>query len=294
MKDEKVEGLVLKNYGGFYYVQDSQKEVYECKLRGKVKSQVLSGDRVRFTSLGNQRGILESVLPRRNELVRPRVANADVLLIVMANDRPAPSLVLLDSLLVNAYYNDLNPYIVINKKDLAEDSRAAMIAEYYSHTGFHLIRTSVHTGSGIDDLRTAIDERIAVMAGPSGSGKSSLLNSLITDADIKTQEVSNKIGRGRHTTRHVQLFPLDSGGWIADTPGFSVLDVPAMESRKLADFYPDFQDYTCNCRFGDCLHYRETDCGVKDAVADGHIAEFRYKNYTNMLEELLQNERCYS
>lgn len=294
MKDEKVEGLVLKNYGGFYYVQDSQKEVYECKLRGKVKKQVLSGDRVIFTSLGNQRGILESILPRRNELLRPRVANADLLLIVMANDKPAPSLVLLDSLLVNAYFNNLTPYIIINKNDLPEDPRAAMIGQYYPGSGFNVIHTSVHTGCGSTDLRDAIKGRIAVMAGPSGSGKSSLLNSLVAGAGIKTQEVSNKIGRGRHTTRHVELYPLGTGGWIADTPGFSVLNVPDMESRRLADYYPDFQDHTSNCRFGDCLHYREIDCGVKDAVAAGRIAQFRYNNYISMLEELIQNERCYS
>ncbi|MGS0764646.1 ribosome small subunit-dependent GTPase A [Syntrophomonas curvata] len=294
MKDERVGGLVLKNYGGFYYVQDSQKVVYECKLRGKVKKQVLSGDRVLITSLGNQCGILESILPRRNELVRPRVANADLLLIVMANDKPAPSLVLLDGLLVNAYFNNLIPYIIINKKDLPEDSRAAMIGQYYPRSGFNVIRTSVHTGCGIDELRAVIKERIAVMAGPSGSGKSSLLNSLVAGAGIRTQEVSNKIGRGRHTTRHVELYPLGSGGWIADTPGFSVLNTPDMESHRLADYYPDFQNYTCGCKFGDCLHYRETDCGVKDAVTDGRVAQFRYQNYIAILEKLIQNERCYS
>jgi ribosome biogenesis GTPase len=288
MKDEKVGGLVLKNYGGFYYVQDSRKEIYECQLRGKVKKQVLSGDRVLITLLDNRRGILESILPRRNELVRPRVANADLLLIVMAHDKPAPSLFLLDSLLVNAYFNDLTPYIIINKKDLPEDSRAAMIGQYYPRSGFNLIRTSVPAGYGIDELREAIKERIAVMAGPSGSGKSSLLNSLVADAGSKTQEVSNKIGRGRHTTRHVELYPLGSGGWIADTPGFSVLNTPAMESQRLADYYPDFQNYTCACRFGNCLHYRETDCGVKDAVADGRIAQFRYQNYITMLEKLIR------
>lgn len=294
MADDRVEGLVLKNYGGFYYVQDSRKEVYECKLRGKVKKQVLSGDRVLFTTLEHQRGILEMILPRQNELLRPRVANVDLLLIVMANDKPAPSLVLLDSLLVNAYYNNLTPYIVLNKQDLQEDSRAAMIGQYYPRNGFNLIRTSVHTGSGSDDLKEAIKGRIAVLAGPSGSGKSSLLNSLVAGAGIKTQEVSNKIGRGRHTTRHVELYPLGSGGWIADTPGFSVLNTPDMESRRLADYYPDFQNYIGACRFGDCLHYRENECGVKDAVANGLIAQFRYQNYVTMLEELIQNERCYS
>jgi len=294
MANDKVEGLVLKNYGGFYYVQDSEKNIYECKLRGKIKQQVISGDKVIFTPLENGKGILESILPRDNELLRPRVANVDLLLIVMANDKPSPSLMLLDRLLVNAYYHKLTPYIILNKNDLEEDSRAAMIRQYYPKAGFNLINTSVHTQYGINNVKQVIINRIAVMAGPSGSGKSSLLNCLVEGAKIKTQEVSRKIGRGRHTTRHVELYPIASGGWIADTPGFSVLDVPDIESSKLADYYPDFREYTNNCKFTNCLHYREKECGLKKAVADGYIAQFRYDNYLAILKELIQNERCYS
>jgi ribosome biogenesis GTPase len=293
MADSGVEGLVLKNYGGFYYVQDSNKKVYECKLRGKLKQQVLSGDKVIFTPLEYQRGILEKILPRKNELIRPRIANADLLLIVMANDKPAPSLFLLDGLLLNAYYNNLTPYIILNKMDLQGDEKATMLSRYYLRAGFNFIRCSVHSNQGIDVIEDVIKDRIAVLAGPSGTGKSSLLNRLVAGASIRTQEVSNKIGRGKHTTRHVELYPLVSGGWLADTPGFSVLDVPAVDSQRLADYYPDFQEFTNGCRFSDCLHYREKDCTVKQAVASGNIAEFRYQNYVTMLEQLLQNERCY-
>jgi len=293
MTNGGVEGLVLKNYGGFYYVQDSNKDIYECKLRGKIKQAVLTGDKVLFTPLEHGRGILETISPRRNELQRPRIANADLLLIIMAHNQPAPSLALLDRLLVNASYKELTPYIILNKMDLPEDDNSSIITSYYPRKGFNLIKSSVRNNIGIDSIKEAISNRIAVLAGPSGTGKSSLLNLLVEGAGIKTQDVSKKIGRGRHTTRHVELYPLSNGGWIADTPGFSVLDPPDMESRDLASHFPEFYDFSNECRFNDCLHYGEKDCAVKEAVKDKVIAEFRYSNYIIMLEELIKNERCY-
>lgn len=293
MTNGGVEGLVLKNYGGFYYVQDSSHDIYECKLRGKIKQAVLTGDKVLFTPLEQGRGILETIQPRRNELQRPRIANVDLLLTIMAHNQPAPSLALLDRLLVNASYKELTPYIILNKMDLPEDDNSSIITSYYPRMGFNLIKSSVRNNIGIDSIKEAISNRIAVLAGPSGTGKSSLLNLLIEGAGIKTQDVSRKIGRGRHTTRHVELYPLSSGGWIADTPGFSVLDPPDMESRYLASLFPEFYDFSNECRFNDCLHYGEKDCAVKEAVKDKVIAEFRYNNYVIMLEELIKNERCY-
>ena len=293
MTNGGVEGLVLKNYGGFYYVQDAKLDIYECKLRGKIKQAVLTGDKVLFTPLEHGRGILETISPRRNELQRPRIANADLLLIIMAHNQPAPSLALLDRLLVNASYKELTPYIILNKMDLPEDDNSSIITSYYPRKGFNLIKSSVRNNIGIDSIKEAISNRIAVLAGPSGTGKSSLLNLLVEGAGIKTQDVSKKIGRGRHTTRHVELYPLSNGGWIADTPGFSVLDPPDMESRDLASHFPEFYDFSNECRFNDCLHYGEKDCAVKEAVKDKVIAEFRYSNYIIMLEELIKNERCY-
>ena len=293
MTNGGVEGLVLKNYGGFYYVQDAKLDIYECKLRGKIKQAVLTGDKVLFTPLEQGRGILETISRRRNELQRPRIANADLLLIIMAHNQPAPSLALLDRLLVNASYKELTPYIILNKMDLPEDENASIITSYYPRKGFNLIKSSVRNNIGIDSIKEAIANHIAVLAGPSGTGKSSLLNLLAEGVGIKTQDVSKKIGRGRHTTRHVELYPLRNGGLIADTPGFGVLDPPDMESRQLASHFPEIYDFSKQCRFGDCLHYGEKDCAVKEAVKENIIAEFRYRSYLTLLDELIKNERCY-
>lgn len=292
MPEEKVEGLVVKTYGGFYYVQDHQGNNYACRLRGKIKGSVLAGDHAVITVLDRQEGILEQVLPRENELYRPRVANVSLLIIVMSVSHPVPSLILLDRLLFMAAYHRVQPCIVLNKCDLPDSETAEKLDGYYARAGFQLVKTSAVTGEGMEKLREIIAGNVTVLAGPSGTGKSSLLNHL-TGADMKTQEVSRKISRGRHTTRHVELFPLLSGGWMADTPGFSVIDLPSIESRELAGYWPDFSVFMDRCRFDNCLHYREQECGIKEACLEGRIADFRYQNYVTILEEVRQNERCY-
>lgn len=293
MTGTELEGLVLKNYSGFFYVQDAGKNVYECKLRGKIKERILSGDRVMFTCREEGQGILEKRLPRQNELYRPRIANVSAVLIIMAVNQPVPSLMLLDRLLFLASYNKLIPQIVLNKCDLSWDEKAKVINDYYPQNGFNLIVASAKEGLGVEALKQAIRGEIAVLAGPSGVGKSSLLNSLGGGRTAATQEVSHKIGRGKHTTRHVELYPLDSGGWIADTPGFSVLDMPPLKREELGDYFPDFALFREQCKYSNCLHYRETECGVKMAVAEKCIVESRYNNYLAMLEEVMKNERCY-
>ncbi|MEN6349005.1 MAG: ribosome small subunit-dependent GTPase A [Syntrophomonas sp.] len=293
MTEKQVEGLVLKKFSGFYYVQDGEQNIFECKLRGKIKIPVLSGDRVAFTPLEQGRGILEEIRPRDSEMYRPRIANVNTVLIVMACSRPEPSLQLLDRLLFFAFYNHLTPYILLNKCDLNAEHNTILIQDYYPSAGFNVIKTSATAETGLAELKQVIKGKIAVFAGPSGTGKSSLLNALSRSLQLKTQEVSNKIGRGRHTTRHVELYPLNTGGWVADTPGFSVLDMPSLKSPELAGFFPDFTSHAGKCRFRNCLHYKETDCEIKRMVADGTIAEFRYRNYISMLEELIANERCY-
>ncbi|MBP1760648.1 MAG: Ribosome small subunit biosis RbfA-release protein RsgA [Firmicutes bacterium] len=287
------QGLVLKNYSGFYYVQDSDTQIIECRTRGKLKERILSGDRVIFTPLEDNKGILEQVLPRQNEMYRPRVANVSIVLIVIAYDRPLPSLTLLDRLLLLAQYSRLQPIIVLNKSDLPLNQAVKDILDYYPRAKFPLLKVSARYNQGTEELRNAINGEIAVLAGPSGVGKSSILNLLTNRETAPTQEVSNKIGRGRHTTRHVELYPLDNNGWLVDTPGFSVLDLPRMRREELPGLFRDFAAYAEECKFADCLHYKENECGVKNAVEKNEILNSRYENYLSMLAEVMENERCY-
>lgn len=293
MTDHESIGLVLKNYSGFYYVQTSDGHLYECKTRGKLKQQVVSGDWVTFTRLDDGRGILESIQPRKSLLYRPKIANVTMVLIVMAVAKPSPSITLLDRLLLLASLQQLTPCIILNKCDLEPDPKAVMIEEYYPQAGFSVVSISAKQQHNMEEIRQLLRGQIAVLAGPSGVGKTSLINALSDNQLLKTQEVSSKIGRGRHTTRHVELFTIGNNGWIADTPGFSVLDLPAIKSTQLANHYPDFAFFSQECRFGDCLHFRETDCGVKTAVDKGVIPQFRYNNYIQLLEEVMEKEKCY-
>jgi len=292
MSAVQVQGLILKNYAGFYYVQDQKLDVYECKVRGKLKEKLLSGDRVQFTILEAGKGIIETVLTRENQLYRPKVANVSLVLIVMAYDRPKPSLSLLDRLLVLSEFSRLTPCIVLNKCDLQPTREVDDILSYYPRAGFPVIPISAANQTGVEQLRERIKGEIAVLAGPSGSGKSTIMNTL-TSRNMPTQEVSQKIGRGRHTTRHVELYPMEVGAWLVDTPGFSVLDLPRMRREELTRHFPDFTAYNDSCKFSDCLHLKETECGVKEAVREQRILASRYENYLTMLEEVMESERCY-
>jgi len=294
MTRTQAEGIVLRNYGGFYYVQNGESGIHECRLRGKIRDRVLTGDRVRVTLLEAGKGVVEEILPRRSELRRPPVANVDMVLIVMSFDKPTPDLALLDRLLVLADYQEITPCIVLNKSDIAPTTRAECIMDYYPRVGYRLVNTSAKKREGIEELARVLTGRVAVLAGPSGAGKSSLLNALLPELSLATREVSRKIGRGRHTTRHVELFYLDSGGWIADTPGFSILDLPPMKRQELARHFIEFEEPARWCRFNDCLHDQERECGVKEAVDRGEIATFRYHHYLSFLVEVKENERCYN
>ncbi|AVX20325.1 MAG: ribosome small subunit-dependent GTPase A [Bacillota bacterium] len=285
-------GIVLKGIGGYYYVRVGD-TVYECRLRGKfrkLQQTALVGDEVKITSLNREQGVIEEILPRRNALIRPPIANVDQALLVFAAANPDPNRLLIDRLLVQVSAEGIHPLLVINKGDLDPEG-AQRLTALYRAAGFTTLITSAVTGQGLPELKQHLATRVSVICGPSGAGKSSLINALAPGLSLKTGEVSDKIGRGRHTTRHVELLTVGEG-WLADTPGFSSLSLHNVNSKELAHFYPDFLPYM-QCRFPGCMHRAEPDCGVRLAVEQGLIDQTRYHNYLELLEEVLEQERRY-
>jgi ribosome biogenesis GTPase len=292
------EGIITKGYSGFYYVWDGN-SLWECSLRGKfrVKKQTfLPGDRVIMTILDEDRkkAVIEQVLPRKTELVRPTVANVDQAVIVTALANPEPDFWLLDRLLVMVQYNLVVPILCFNKCDMVSPDEAQRVKEVYEKAGFPSILASAKKGWGLDQLKEVLQDKISVFAGPSGVGKSSLLNALEAGLSLKTGAISEKMRRGKHTTRHVELIHLSSGGFIADTPGFSSIYLPKeLKREELIKYYPDFFEYQQLCRFTTCLHRDEPQCAVKEAVALGNLDKMRYERYIGILEEVIEQERRY-
>lgn len=290
-----LQGVVVKTYSSFWYV-DIDGELWECRLRGKfrlTKQNVLAGDRVKVKETGKHKGVIEEVLPRTTQLERPPVANVDQVIIVLACAEPDPQPELLERIIVQAEVAGLQPVVCFNKTDLVDSAKVESLAETYRSVGYRVICTSTKIGSGIDELRQALKGHVTVLAGPSGSGKSSLLNAAHPGFKLKTGKVSDKIGRGRHTTRFAELLEIEPGTMVVDSPGFSSLYLPEMDKQHLAEMFPEFRDYLEGCRFNGCLHKSEPDCAVKQGVKDGVISESRYNNYLLFLEELIGRERRY-
>ncbi|MBC7348051.1 MAG: ribosome small subunit-dependent GTPase A [Clostridia bacterium] len=288
-----LEGILLRGRGGFYDVQ-SNGDIWRCTLRGKHRwfgREILPGDRVRFQPLPGQQGTIEEVLPRQTRLVRPAVANVRQVIVVMSLALPPVNWLLLDRLLVTAEAAGVAPVIVFNKVDLVTD--AGPLVPLYRDLGYSVMLTSAVTLVGIEQLRHALQHNISVFAGPSGVGKSSLLNAVQPGLRLKTAAVSEKIARGRHTTRHVELLPLPGGALVADTPGFTQLTLPAMKREELAYFFPEMAARASGCRFTNCLHQAEPGCAVRQAVEAGEINRQRYAHYLEFLEEVMQAERRY-
>lgn len=287
------EGIILKGYSGFYYVL-SEGTVYDCALRGRHKltrETFLPGDRVRISTDGASRGTIEEVLPRKNRLIRPPVANVSLIAVVLSLTHPRPELPLLDRILVLAEQEQIRPLIIWSKVDVGEPGEARELTDEYRHTGYRFLMTSARTGEGLEELRQELTGETTVFAGQSGVGKTSLMNRLLPEVDLKTGSVGGK-GRGRHTTRHIELFPF-AGGYLADTPGFNRLYLPAMEPAGLQHCFPEFAPHLGDCRFASCMHRREPDCRVKEAVEEGRIGRRRYENYLYLLQELEEKEKAY-
>lgn len=288
------QGIIIKGIGGFYYVKVDDK-IVECRARGvfrKKKITPLVGDRVeiRLSSEDNT-GYIEKIFERETELIRPPVANVNHVVIVFAVKNPNPNLWLLDRFLLLALHQKLDITICFNKIDLVEKEELDYFTGIYKKTGHKVITTSKITGEGIEELKEALKDKITVFAGPSGVGKSTLLNKIQPNLKLKTGEVSEKTKRGKHTTRIAELLELEFGGWVVDTPGFSSLDIEFLDIEDLQYYFREINRYSDNCKFTGCRHYKEPDCGVKEAVKSGEIHESRYENYLRFLDELKNSRR---
>ncbi len=281
------EGVIIKGIGGFYYVLSGD-NVYECKARGifrKEKITPLAGDNVEFEEK-NGKGSIVRILSRKNFLIRPPVANVDRLVIVIAASAPEPNTVLIDKMLIQAMQNGIEAVICINKSELASRDD---IEEAYSAAGYTVICVSAEKRENLSALHELTRGRITAFAGASGVGKSSLLNAL-TGAGMETGELSEKILRGKNTTRHVELIPIENG-FVFDTPGFTSFEIGKIEPQELYKFYPEIEKYSGMCRYRDCAHTREqTDCAVKDALEDGKISKIRYDSYCELYKLLKENK----
>lgn len=291
-----LQGIVVKSISSFYTV-DTPVGRYVCKARGifkKDKTLLLVGDKVeiRVTDEEEKEGIIEELFPRTNLLVRPPIANVTKALLFFSIKDPEPNRSLIDRFIVLASEQNLEVSLCFSKTDLDEDGRLDALAQIYKGLGYPFFDISTYEGRNIQELKNDLKGHITVIAGPSGAGKSSFINTLNEDFEIKTGKVSEKIGRGRHTTRHTELLKIDEDSWIADTPGFSSLSLEHIPSKELKEYFVEFHDYDIDCKFGyDCIHDKEPDCRVREALEQGRIGAERYESYKQLLKEIQEQEK---
>lgn len=286
-----MQGKIIKGIGGFYYVDVAEHGLYECKAKGSFRNQKvkpLPGDNVTIDVLDEEKklGNITEIAERINELIRPAVANVDQALIEFAAAQPNPNLNLLDRFLLIMSRQQVKTVMCFNKIDIAEASMLDRLRLTYEKSGVPLVFVSTYTGEGMDQVRKLVEGKTTVFAGPSGVGKSSLLNELLPEANVKTGEISEKIKRGKHTTRHSELMKMQEDTYLIDTPGFSTLYLNSFEKDELKLYFAEFQPYEGHCRFLGCSHTHEPDCQVKHAVETGAISNIRYRNYVEFYEEL--------
>ena len=284
----KIDGIIIKGIGGFYYVEAADGIIYECKARGvfrKEKITPLAGDKVEISVDENNKNSIDKIYERRNMFKRPPIANVDKLVIVSSVCDPRPNLLIIDRLTAVAVYKNVEPIIVFTKNDLQS---ADEYIEIYKNAGFKTFAVSNETGEGIGEVKAVIENGVCVFTGNSGVGKSSLINRMYPDFALETGEISKKLGRGRHTTRHVELLKINNG-YIADTPGFSSLDFETndlIKKDELAFCFPDFSDYIDSCRFSTCAHVNDKGCRLIEAVNNGDVMRSRHESYVTMYNEV--------
>lgn len=284
----KIDGIIIKGIGGFYYVEAADGIIYECKARGvfrKEKITPLAGDKVEISVDENNKNSIDKIYERRNMFKRPPIANVDKLVIVSSVCDPRPNLLIIDRLTAVAVYKNVEPIIVFTKNDLQS---ADEYIEIYKNAGFKTFAVSNETGEGIGEIKAVIENGVFVFTGNSGVGKSSLINRMYPDFALETGEISKKLGRGRHTTRHVELLKINNG-YIADTPGFSSLDFETndlIKKDELAFCFPDFSDYIDSCKFSTCAHVNDKGCRLIEAVNNGDVMRSRHESYVTMYNEV--------
>ena len=291
-----MQGKIIKGIAGFYYIYAEDGNVYECKAKGifrKDNFKPLVCDNVEITVLNEEEkeGSVTSILPRRNSLIRPAVANVDQAFLIFAMENPKPNFLLLDRFLIMMKQQEIPAVICFNKKDVGEKEEMEKLYEIYTGCGYRVVLSSTYEGEGMDEIHEILKGKTTVVAGPSGVGKSSITNCMQGEVQMETGEISKKLKRCKHTTRHSQVIPVEKNTFLVDTPGFSSLYLTDMKEEELRDYFPEFVMYEPQCRFQGCMHIHEPGCAVKKALSEGKISQQRYDNYLALYEELKEKRR---
>lgn len=289
-----MEGLIVKGIGGFYYV-DTGSEIIEAKGRGIFKKDGITlavGDRVELEIIdeAEKKGVINSIYPRKNQFIRPPIVNVDTFVVVFAASKPKPNLVLVDKFLVMAEMHGVEAVICINKSDLVSRDELDEYRNVYDGI-YPVIAVSARTREGMDELKKAISGKTAAFAGPSGVGKSTITNALVPHANMETGSISEKTKRGKHTTRHAEIFKAEGGGRIFDTPGFTSFEIMEADEESLMHYYPDIERYSDGCFYDNCRHLKEPQCAVREAVNKGKIHRLRYESYAANMEEIKNRKK---